>query len=131
MPSLFRRHLLTMLFAPGTLPRLLQARRAHLPANRRHCWKSSPDWIVRPLGSDVAHFLGVLSLFAGVIATVLLFVYFQVSFDSVVNKTVLKSTLWTIFFILTIIAGIAAWLFVLAHESRGVAEEESRRQTDL
>lgn len=93
--------------------------------------KTLPVWLTRPLNSDVAQFLGVLSLFAGVIAAVLLFVYFQVSFDSVVNKTVLKSTLWTIFFILTIIAGIAAWLFVLAHESRRVAEEESRRQTDL
>jgi signal transduction histidine kinase/DNA-binding NarL/FixJ family response regulator len=93
--------------------------------------KSLPGWIIRPLNSDIAHFLGVFSLFAGVIGTVLLFVYFQVSFDSVVNKAVLKSTLWTVFFILAIIAGIAAWLFVLAHESRRVAEEESRRQTDL
>jgi signal transduction histidine kinase/ActR/RegA family two-component response regulator len=93
--------------------------------------KSLPDWIIRPLNSDITHFLGVFSLFAGVIGAVLLFVYFQVSFDSVVNKTVLKSTLWTVFFILAIIAGIAAWLFVLAHESRRVAEEESRRQTDL
>ena len=43
----------------------------------------------------------------------------------------MKSTLWTVFFILTIIAGVAAWLFVLAQESRRVAEEETRRQTDL
>lgn len=93
--------------------------------------RTLPDWMTRPLGSDVAHFLGVLLLFAGAIATVLLFVYFQVSFDSVVNKALLKSTLWTIFFILTIIAGVAAWLFVLAHQSRRVAEEETRRQTGL
>ena len=43
----------------------------------------------------------------------------------------LASTLWTVFFILIIIAGVAAWLFVLAQESRRVAEEETRRQTDL
>ena len=30
-----------------------------------------------------------------------------------------------------IIAGVAAWLFVLAQDSRRVAEEETRRQTDL
>jgi signal transduction histidine kinase/CheY-like chemotaxis protein len=36
-----------------------------------------------------------------------------------------------VFFILIIIAGVAAWLFVLAQESRRVAEEETRRQTDL
>ena len=42
-----------------------------------------------------------------------------------------KSALWTVYFILTIIAGIGAWLLVLAQESRRVAEEETSRQTDL
>jgi signal transduction histidine kinase/CheY-like chemotaxis protein len=46
-------------------------------------------------------------------------------------KNLLASTLWTVFFILITIAGVAAWLFVLAQESRRVAEEETRRQTDL
>src|SRR6202041_376366 len=58
-------------------------------------------------------------------------VYFQVSLEIDTPKEVLRSTLWTVFFILTIIAGVAAWLFVLAQESRRVAEEETRRQTDL
>ena len=42
-----------------------------------------------------------------------------------------SSAFWKIFFLLLIIAGIAAWLFVLTQESRKVAEEESRRQTTL
>ncbi|MCO6185310.1 ATP-binding protein [Rhizobium sp. L1K21] len=33
-----------------------------------------------------------------------------------------------VFFVFSIITGIAAWFFVLAHDSRVVAEEESRRQ---
>ena len=70
-------------------------------------------------------------LFGGVFGWVVSLVYFQVSLDSVAPKAVLKSSLWTVFFILTIIAGVAAWLFVLAQDSRRVAEEESRRQTDL
>jgi signal transduction histidine kinase/CheY-like chemotaxis protein len=93
--------------------------------------RSLPDWVLRALNTDVGHYLGVLSLFAGVIGLVLAFVYFQVSFDAHVNRHVLQSTLWTVFFILTIIGGVAAWLFVLAHDSRRVAEEETRRQTDL
>ena len=64
-------------------------------------------------------------------ALVLSLVYFQVSLDAYVNKAILRSTLWTVFFILTIIAGVVAWLFVLAHESRHVAEEETQRQTEL
>jgi signal transduction histidine kinase/ActR/RegA family two-component response regulator len=70
-------------------------------------------------------------LFVGAIGAVLGLVFFQVSLDIGGSKDVLKSTLWTVFFILTIIAGVAAWLFVLAQESRRVAEEETRRQTDL
>jgi signal transduction histidine kinase len=90
-----------------------------------------PDWVFKALNTDVGQYLGVLSLFAGMIGLVLAFVYFQVAYDTHVNRHVLQSTLWTVFFILTIIGGVAAWLFVLAHESRRVAEEETRRQTDL
>ncbi len=90
-----------------------------------------PAWLLKPLTTDIGQYLGVLSLFVGVIGLVLMFVYFQVSLDPVVNRAVLKSTLWTVFFVLTIIVGVVSWLLVLAHESRRVAEEESRRQTDL
>jgi signal transduction histidine kinase/CheY-like chemotaxis protein len=90
-----------------------------------------PNWIAKPLNTDIGRYLGVLLLFGGVIGSVLSLVYFQVSLDSDAPKAILKSTLWTVFFILTIIAGVTAWLFVLAQDSRRVAEEETRRQTDL
>jgi len=90
-----------------------------------------PQPLIRTLNTDVGHYLGVLLLFVGAIGAVLSLVFFQVSLDIGGSKDVLKSTLWTVFFILTIIAGVAAWLFVLAQESRRVAEEETRRQTDL
>jgi signal transduction histidine kinase/CheY-like chemotaxis protein len=90
-----------------------------------------PPAIIRPLNTDLGRYFGVLLLFGGVIGSVLSLVYFQVSLDFDAPKEILKSTLWTVFFILTIIAGVAAWLFVLAQDSRRVAEEETRRQTDL
>lgn len=40
-------------------------------------------------------------------------------------------TLWKAFAAMSIIAGVAAWLFVLARESRRVAQAESNRQTRL
>src|SRR5207302_9842294 len=86
-----------------------------------------PPAIIRPLNTDLGRYFGVLLLFGGVIGSVLSLVYFQVSLDFDVPKEILKSTLWTVFFILTIIAGVAAWLFVLAQDSRRVAEEETRR----
>ena len=39
--------------------------------------------------------------------------------------------LWKVFFALTIIIGVVAWLFVLAQQSRRAAEAEIRRQTTL
>ncbi len=93
--------------------------------------RTLPAWAVKLLNNDVSQYVGVLSLFAAIIGSVLAFVYFQVSFESDLQRQLLRSTLWTVFFILGIIAGIAAWLFVLVHESRRVAEEESRRQTEL
>jgi signal transduction histidine kinase/CheY-like chemotaxis protein len=93
--------------------------------------RTLPAWMVKSVNADVGHFVGVLLLFGAIIGSVLLFVYFQVSFESNVHKEILRSTLWTVFFILAIVAGIVAWLFVLAHASRRVAEEETRRQTEL
>jgi signal transduction histidine kinase/CheY-like chemotaxis protein len=90
-----------------------------------------PERIIRTLDTDIGRYLGVLLLFAGVIGSVLSLVYFQVLLEGEAPGDTLRSTLWTVFFILTIIAGVAAWLFVLAQESRRVAEEETRRQTDL
>src|SRR5260370_236934 len=42
-----------------------------------------------------------------------------------------SDVLWKVFFALTIIIGVVAWLFVLAQQSRRAAEEETRRQTAL
>jgi len=93
--------------------------------------KTLPARVMAALDTDVGHYVGVLLLFGGVIGGVLSLVYFQVTFDTDVDKSVVKGALWTVFFVLSIIAGVVAWLFVLAQQSRHVAEEESRYQTDL
>jgi signal transduction histidine kinase/CheY-like chemotaxis protein len=90
-----------------------------------------PEGFVSPINTDLGRYLGVLLLFSGLIGAVLSLVYLQMSLDSGLNRSGLKSALWTVFFILSIIAGIGAWLLVLAQESRRVAEEETSRQTDL
>jgi signal transduction histidine kinase/CheY-like chemotaxis protein len=93
--------------------------------------RTLPRRVVEAMNTDISQYVGVLLLFAAIIGAVLAFVYFQVSFESNVQQDILKSTLWTVFFILSIIAAIAAWVFVLVHESRRVAEEETQRQTEL
>jgi signal transduction histidine kinase/ActR/RegA family two-component response regulator len=102
-------------------------------SNQLLAWfgEALPERVVTLLNTHVGRYLGVLSLFVGVIGAVLSLVYFLIALDMEGPREVLISTLWTVFFILIIIAGVAAWLFVLAQESRRVAEEETRRQTDL
>jgi signal transduction histidine kinase/CheY-like chemotaxis protein len=93
--------------------------------------RTMPAFVVKSINSDISQFVGVLALFAAIIGSVLTLVYLQVSLEAGVQKNILRSALSTVFFILSIIAGIAAWFFVLVHESRRVAEEETRRQTEL
>ena len=47
------------------------------------------------------------------------------------DKLLVSDVLWKVFFALTIIIGVVAWLFVLAQQSRRAAEDETRRQTTL
>ncbi|WP_029352394.1 ATP-binding protein [Bosea sp. 117] len=90
-----------------------------------------PSWMVVRLNSRLGHYLGVLSLLATVIGGILAVIYFQATFAPAVGREAIGQVLFTLYFILLIIAGVAAWLFVLAQESRRVAQEESQRQTAL
>ncbi len=90
-----------------------------------------PGWAVARINSRIGHYIGVLSLLALVIGAILGVINFQASFGPPQEKAVVGNVLFTLYFILLIIAGVAAWLFVLAQESRRVAQEESHRQTAL
>ena len=90
-----------------------------------------PVRVISLLDTQVGRYLAVLGIFAAVIGAVLCVVYLLVSRDIGGPRELLRETLWTVFLILTIIAGVVAWFFVLAQDSRRVAEEETRRQTDL
>ncbi|MBS9478639.1 hybrid sensor histidine kinase/response regulator [Ancylobacter radicis] len=93
--------------------------------------KTLPGWAVAQINSRIGHYIGVLSLLALVIAAILGVIYLQASFAPPDERAAVGSVLFTLYFILLIIAGVAAWLFVLAQESRRVAQEESHRQTAL
>jgi signal transduction histidine kinase/CheY-like chemotaxis protein len=79
----------------------------------------------------IAQYAGLLALLTAVIGIVLLLIHFQTTNYAAANAEVIERALWAAFFILFILAGIVAWFFVLAQESRHVAQEESARQTTL
>jgi signal transduction histidine kinase/DNA-binding NarL/FixJ family response regulator len=90
-----------------------------------------PKPMAARLNSGLGRYLAVLAILAVVIGIILMVIFAQATIDSAASREVLRVSLWRVFFVLMIIAGIGAWLFVLAQESRKVAEEESRHQTTL
>ncbi|MGH6857511.1 MAG: hybrid sensor histidine kinase/response regulator [Methylocella sp.] len=77
----------------------------------------------------MGQFLAVLLLFVSVIACLLTLIDFEYGALAVSQREVIGTTLWIVFLSLLILSGVAAWLLVLAHESRRAAEVESERQT--
>jgi signal transduction histidine kinase/CheY-like chemotaxis protein/purine-cytosine permease-like protein len=90
-----------------------------------------PSWLFARLHSRLVHYAGVLSILCLMIAIMLVLVYLQVSIDYAGERVAVRAIFWEIFCILVIMAGVAAWLLVLAQESRSVAQEETQRQTAL
>ncbi|MGR9085965.1 MAG: hybrid sensor histidine kinase/response regulator [Gammaproteobacteria bacterium] len=95
------------------------------------------DWIQRILPDFAAgyitlrlvRFTALLALVASVTGVLLALIHTNIQTDSAATNGLLEATLWKVFFILMIVAGVICWLFILAHESRIVAQQESESQT--
>jgi signal transduction histidine kinase/DNA-binding response OmpR family regulator len=83
------------------------------------------------LNSQLGHFLGVFAISAGLVGLTLGLIFLETTAVSQLDETLLANSLWKVFFALTIIIGVVAWLFVLVRQSRRAAEEETKRQTTL
>ena len=90
-----------------------------------------PRFITSKINSQIGQFLGLVIFINGLSALLLSLIYFQTPIHDSDTALLLENTLWKVFFLLVIITGVVSWLFVLAHESRHVAQEESQRQTRL
>ncbi|MFK4751002.1 ATP-binding protein [Oceanobacter sp. wDCs-4] len=91
--------------------------------------KFVPPRIVRVVNSRLGHFVSLLLIVNLLIAVLLAVVYRQMAPVTATETELLQQTMWTLFFTLMIASGVLAWLFLLAHESRLVAQKESNRQT--
>lgn len=90
-----------------------------------------PAAITDNINSRLGHFLILVAVINGLSAILLSLIYFQTPIDAPETAALLEATLWKVFFLLVIVTGVVSWLFVLAHESRLVAQEETQRQTRL
>ncbi|MBI0434163.1 ATP-binding protein [Roseomonas sp. KE0001] len=85
-----------------------------------------PAPLLRGLATPVGAFMVVFLLFVATISLVFLGIRLQSR-----PSADLDAAFWKAFFVLVVIGGIVAWTLVLAHGSRKVAQEETRRQTSL
>jgi len=88
-----------------------------------------PASVMRVIGSRLVQFLALVSTANVIIAALLALVYYQMQPQGETEVLLLKQAMLTVFFIFLIVSGVIAWLFLLAHESRIVAQQESTRQT--
>ncbi len=106
--------------------------KARLPAQIESVAKAVlPQSMSIRLNSRLAHYAATFAIFAAIISAVLAIIYYQTTMGAGEHSGIIGRALWAAFFVLLIVAGIATWFFVLAQESRHVAQEESARQTTL
>lgn len=93
--------------------------------------KVLPPPLAALMQTTMARFLGVMLLFNLIIGAILYGIYLQYGFSGRLVAEEVKLTLWSVFFCLLLASGVAAWLLVLANESRRAAETEMLRQNVL
>ncbi|MFL6550352.1 MAG: ATP-binding protein [Povalibacter sp.] len=89
-----------------------------------------PSRAAAALNTRAGQFVGLLLLFNVAIGLMLSLIYHHSGFSND-QRELIGSTLWAVFLSLLVLSGVAAWIIVLAHESRRAAESESGRQTTM
>ncbi len=88
-----------------------------------------PAFLADLINPRLARFTAILTVTNLISAALLSLIHVQMQPLTPSENELLTSTLVALFFILMIIIGVICWLFLLAHESRMVAQQESSRQT--
>lgn len=89
------------------------------------------DSIVERLMTRLGRYALTAVLSVSLIGGILAMIAYHVGEAAPANAEVIYGTVLIVFFVFAIIAGIVSWFYVLAHDSRVVAEEESSRQNTL
>ena len=88
-----------------------------------------PASMMEIVNSRLTKFVAILTISNLIIAVLLALIYYQMQPQLPTEIALLKQTMLTVFFIFLIVSGVISWLFLLAHESRVFAQQESSRQT--
>lgn len=90
-----------------------------------------PETIVERLKTRLGRYGIAVVLAVSAIGVILAMIAHQVGTASPETAEVVNRTVLIVFFVFAVVTGVACWFYVLAHDSRLVAEEESSRQNTL
>lgn len=90
-----------------------------------------PESILGKLTTRLGRYGIAVALALTAIGAILAMIAHQVASASPETAEVVNRTILIVFFVFSVISGVVCWFYVLAHDSRVVAEEESSRQNTL
>ena len=90
-----------------------------------------PQNVVSKLATRLGRYAIAAIVSISVIGLILGTIAYQAGQAVPANADVIYGTISLVFFVFAVFAGIVSWFYVLAHDSRVVAEEESSRQNTL
>ncbi|MBX5241345.1 ATP-binding protein [Rhizobium sp. NLR22b] len=90
-----------------------------------------PESILGKLTTRLGRYAIAVALALTAIGAILAMIAHQVASASPETADVVNRTILIVFFVFSVISGVVCWFYVLAHDSRVVAEEESSRQNTL
>ncbi|MBB4571887.1 ATP-binding protein [Rhizobium lentis] len=90
-----------------------------------------PETILGKLATRLGRYGIAVVLALAAIGAILAMIAHQVAAASPETAEVVNRTILVVFFVFSVISGVVCWFYVLAHDSRVVAEEESSRQNTL
>ncbi|MBX4933972.1 hybrid sensor histidine kinase/response regulator [Rhizobium bangladeshense] len=90
-----------------------------------------PESVIGKLTTRLGRYGIAVALALTAIGAILAMIAHQVASASPETAEVVNRTILIVFFVFSVISGVVCWFYVLAHDSRVVAEEESSRQNTL
>lgn len=90
-----------------------------------------PEPAVETLSSRLGRYGISVTLAVAGIGAILAMIAYQAGGASPETAAVVNQTVGIVFFVFVVVTGVVCWFYVLAHDSRRVAEEESSRQNTL
>lgn len=88
-----------------------------------------PSKYLDHVDSRIGRFLGTFCVISLLTGLLLALIYYQMHPVQLSEQIMLSDALVSLYFILLIIFGVIAWLFLLTQDSREIAQHESNRQT--